>query len=252
MAIQIYDPKTASGDIWILELRTGILSRVTAEPRSANTAEWSPDGRDLVYSSNRSGAYVLYRRVLGEARERAILPSMKDLYPSQWLRDGSLLLLNAWGRSLLRLAPEEGAKPETLLSTNYSNDEARVSPDGRWVVYNSEESGRWEVYLASFPGFSQRRQVSNHGGVQGCWRRDGKELFYLGLDGAMNSVQVKTEPTLESGIPRRLFQTRIPVNAVWDQYAVTGDGQRFLMFEEPESGARTFGLILNWPVLVKK
>lgn len=252
MAIQINDPMTATDDIWVLDLPTGILSRVTREPGVATTPQWSPDGRELLFSSNRDGHFVLYRKVVGATTEQAVLPSMTDIYPSQWLQDGSLLLLDGFGRSFFRLGAGVGAKMETPLATEYRKDGARVSLDGRWVVYNAEESGRWEIYVAAFPSFTQRRQVSNNGGVQGFWRGDGKELFYLALDGTITSVQVKTEGGLETGLPRPLFRSRIPVNALWDQYAVTRDGQRFLMFETPESVARTLSLVLNWPALLRK
>ncbi len=134
-----------------------------------------------------------------------------------------------------------------LLTNQYPKDKPRVSPDGRWVAYNSTESGRWEIYLVRFPGFMERRQISNNGGAQSYWRKDEKELFYLALDGTINSVEVKPGPPLKTSSPQPLFQTRILVNPQINQYAVTGDGQRFLLFEVPESGARTLNVVLNWP-----
>ncbi len=252
LAAQIFDRKTAINDIWVLDLPTGILSRVTAEAQNANTPEWSPDGRESVYASNRSGIASLYRKVLGGGEAQPVLPSVEKNFPGEWLKDGSILYMNANGKTFFRLPAGKEAKPETLLATEYFKDEPRVSPDGRWVVYNTTESGRWEVYLASFPGFTERRQVSNNGGVQGYWRKDEKEIFYLALDGTLTSVPVNPGPPLETGTPQALFRTRIPVVSDWDQYAATGDGQRFLMFEVPESDERTLSLVLNWPALMRK
>jgi len=99
-----------------------------------------------------------------------------------------------------------------LLKTEYSKDEPRVSPDGHWVAYNTDESGRWEVYIASFPGFTERRQVSNNGGVQGYWRKDGKELFYLTLDGNLVSVPIKPALHSKPAYPKFSFRPGFPVN----------------------------------------
>ena len=182
-AVEITDAG-GNDDIWLLELSTGILSRVTSDPHSEDTPIWSPDGRELVFCSNRGGRQTLYRKVVGGGDEQPLLPATEPNYPAEYLKDGSLLFMNLSGKSFFLLPPAPGAKPVTLLKTEYSKDEPRVSPDGRWVAYNTNESGRWEVYIARFPEFTDRRQVSNNGGVQGYWRKDGKELFYLGLDGA--------------------------------------------------------------------
>jgi hypothetical protein len=124
-----------------------------------------------------------------------------------------------------------------------------VSPDGRWIAYYADESGRAEVYVATFPAFNERRQVSNNGGVQPAWCKDGRELFYLALDGTMMSVPVKPGPPLETGVPQPLFPTRIPLRPTLDQFAVTGDGQRFLLIESRETDAPPFKIVLNWPAL---
>ena len=250
--VQITD--TRSDDIWLLDLSTGILSRLTSDPHTADTPIWSHDGREVVFCSNRSGPQTLYRKMVGGGDEQPILPATEPNFPAEYLKDGSLLFMNLSGKSFFRLPPGPGAKPETLLQTEYSKDEPRVSPDEGWVAYNTNESGRWEVYVASFPAFTERRQVSNNGGVQGYWRRDGKELFYLGLDGAMMSVAVKPGPSgssLETSIPQTLFQTRIRVSATADQFAVKGDGQRFLLLESTENEAKPLTVILNWQALLR-
>ena len=102
------------------------------------------------------------------------------------------------------------------------------------------------------PAFTERRQVSNNGGVQGYWRKDGKELFYLSLDGNMVSVPIKPGSPPEAGMPRILFQTRVPVAPQSDQFSVAGDGQRFLVLESIETEAKPFTIVLNWPAAVKR
>jgi hypothetical protein len=194
----------------------------------------------------------LYRKLVGGQGEQLVQASAENSYPAQWLKDGSITFLNGFGRSFYRLAPGAGATPETLLKTDYDKDGMRVSPDGRWVAYNTNESGSWEVYIAAFPSFTERRQVSNTGGVQGTWRKDGKELFYLSLDGNIVSVPIKLGPSLGAGNPAILFSTRVPVHPNWDQFAVTGDGQRFLLLESTASEAKPFTIVLNWLASVKR
>jgi Tol biopolymer transport system component len=238
-------------DIWLLDLTSGILSRVTSDPGRVDGAVWSPDGRELIFSSSRGGLPNLYRKIVGGGDDRLILKSGESNYAEQWLKDGSLLFLNDGGKSFLRLQYGADAKPETLLKTEYNKDEPRVSPDGRWVAYNSLESGRWEVYVASFPAFADRRQVSGNGGVQGYWAKNGKELFYLALDGTMMFVPIKPGERLETAVPQILFQTRVPVFPTRDQFAVTNDGQRFLLVEPIETETKPLTVVVNWPVAAK-
>jgi len=159
--------------------------------------------------------------------------------------------MDAYGRTFSQLRPG-AAKPETLLRTTYSKDAPRLSPDGHWMAYNTDESGSWEVYIASFPGFAEKRQVSNHGGVQGYWRKDGKELFYLSLDGDLVSVPITPGSPPEPGDPRVLFRTRVPVIPWFDQFAATADGQRFLLLDSVGEIERGFTVVVDWPALVKK
>jgi len=249
---QILDPRVGTYDIWLLDLTSGILSRMTSDPSTKDTVAWSPDGREILFGSNKSGILNLYRKVVGGGDEQLVQASAEAVYPAEWLKDGSFLYMSFQGKSFYRLPPGAGSKPETLLKTEYSKDEPRVSPDGHWVAYNTDESGRWEVYIASFPGFTERRQVSNNGGVQGYWRKDGKELFYLSLDGNLVSVPIKPGAALEAGIPKILFPTRVPVAPQWDQFAVTGDGQRFLVLESIEGEAKPFTIVLNWTAAARR
>jgi len=120
------------------------------------------------------------------------------------------------------------------------------------VAYESNESGRYEVYVASYPSFTGRRQVSNAGGCQPLWRGDGKELFYLTLDGKVAVIGVKPGSSLETGAPPILFQPPIQVNPNQTEYAVTRDGKRFIFREAiGETGAR-FTVVLNWAAGLKK
>ena len=100
-------------------------------------------------------------------------------------------------------------------------DEPRLSPDGNWIAYDSNESGRWGTYIAAFPKFTQQRQVSSAGGGEALGRKDGKELFYLSLDGKIMALDVKAGSTIETGVPHMLLQTKISVDPIFDQFCVT-------------------------------
>ena len=123
----------------------------------------------------------------------------------------------------------------------------RISPDERWVAYSSFESGRWEVYVATFPAFTEKRQVSGSGGSQPFWRNDGKELFYLTLDGKLMAAEVTSRSTLQTALPKVLFQTPVRVSPIYNQYSVTADGTRFLFGEPINQGSEQIAVVLNWP-----
>ena len=135
--------------------------------------------------------------------------------------------------------------PRLLTDAPFTQDEVHVSPDGRWVAFDADESGRWEVYVAAFPSFTSKRQLSNGGGVQPQWRADGRELFYLHPDGSMMSVRVDTRTELTASPPVKLFPTNISPIPDQPQYGVTRDGQRFLGLERV-TGAESFTFLLNW------
>jgi serine/threonine protein kinase len=240
----------ADGHIWVLERATGIATRLSHN-RAAGDPIWSPDGRQLVFSVfDNSGTGNLYRKVIAARDEELHFKSQENKYPQSWLNDGTILFMNQ--QSALYLLPASGdGEPELLHQSAFQTDEFRLSPDERWIAYNSVESGRWEVYVASFPSFGGKRQVSSGGGCQAHWRKDGKELFYLDLKGQLMALDLTMGPSFVAAAPRPLFQTPIPVNPLIDQYAVTGDGRRFILGtrlgeEEPLT------VMLNWTAGLKR
>jgi eukaryotic-like serine/threonine-protein kinase len=144
-------------------------------------------------------------------------------------------------------------KPFPLVQSPFRKDEPHFSYDGKWLAYDSDESGTWQIYVISFPAADQKRQISINGGAQPRWRGDGKELYYLSLDGKMMAVGMTLTNKIDAGIPRELFETNINVDATRDQYAVTADGQRFLILK-PVSGATSppITAVLNWTAALRK
>ncbi len=246
LALEAVDSRTNNRDIWLLELAGSIFSRVTSDPAPETDPVWSPDGRELVFSSGRKGTLNLYRKVVGGPPEEMLLESADQKYAAQWLPGGSIVFLNINGKSFSRLPLAGDRKPVPLFQSEFDKDQPAVSPDGRWVAYNSSESGRWEVYLASFPSFTERRQISNSSGCQPLWRRDGKELFYLTLEGKLMSVDIKPAATPEAGPARELFAVPVRVDPTRNQYAVTADGRKFYFLESLDEGPVPMTVTLNW------
>jgi Tol biopolymer transport system component len=243
--------KTPNRTIWLLEISTGILSPFTPNTDARFLdAVWSPDSRDLIYVSSKGGKFTIVRKPAGGGAEQVVISPEAPLYPEEALPDGSILALNQGGKNIVRISPS-GGKPETIFHTDFESDEPHVSPDGRWIAYASNESGQWEVYLAAFPSFGNRRQASNAGGMEPVWRADGKELFYLTPDAKLMSVSFKGGAQPETSIPVELFQTRLRADPRYNQYTVTGDGQRFLMHEPVEDNDQPYYVVINWTSLLK-
>lgn len=149
-------------------------------------------------------------------------------------------------------------KPFPVLKSEFDEDHASLSPDGRWIVYQSTETGRAEIYVQPFPPSGGKWQISNAGGGQPRWRQDGKEIFYLGPDRKLMAADIAVEGgTIKAGVPRPLFDTRAAVNGglnnVFPPYAVVDNGRRFLVAVATKEAASTpMSVVVNWQVALKK
>ena len=241
--------ETGRSGIWLLELSSGVFSRFTFHGEVDPT--WSPDGHRVAFSAFRSGQFGLLQKSVGGSEVESLFKfkSENPYWLNAWSEDGHLVLHSPnpkLGNSVYAFSPGEDEKPRLLIEDAFLKDELHLSPDGKWIAYNSNESGRHEVYIATFPDFSSKRQVSKAGGSQALWRGDGKELFFLQPDGKLLSVDVRAGSTLATGIPKVLFQTGVNVIPVFDQYCVTSDGQRFLLVEPVKGKAEPIHVVLNW------
>ncbi len=249
-------------DIWLLDLGRGVLSRFTFDAAGDLWATWSPDGRRIAFRSNRKGVYDLYwKPAIGPGSEELLLASAQDKAPMDWSPDGRFLLyreqgyreqgsktgLDLWG---LPLGGDR--KPFPVVQTNFDELGAQFSPDGKWIAYESNESGRYEIYVQPFPGPGSKLEVSTNGGAQVRWQRDGKELFYIALDGRLMAVPIRlasNAQTIEAGAPIPLFATHVGAALSYpfrQQYDISPDGQRFLMNTVIEEAASPITVILNW------
>jgi len=251
-------------DLWMVDVARGVSSRLTTDPADDRDPVWSPDSRELVYSSSASGDQDLLRSGLQGSEEAAPLPDGIGHTPGDrdiakdWIREGNTLVFLTIGaeRTLWAVSLEGGGKPEPL-TKGFNVDRPRVSPDGRWLAFISRESGPYEVYVQPFRQKGERVRVSLDGGSQPQWRRDGKELFYLGADGALMAVDVRAGTAgVEVGLPRALVAGK-DLRAVvegpdYSDYAVSADGRRFLI-KRPVEGAnrQRIHVMLDWPSLLE-
>jgi Tol biopolymer transport system component len=259
VAVARPDPQTGRNDIWLLELARGISSRFTSDPSEDYTPLWSPDGSRIVFTSDREGhANVFQRPSSGAGNDELILKSNADKLLDDWSLDRRFIIYdtNPKGSIDLWVFPMLGdRKPFPFLQTEFNEGQGRFSPNGRWMAYASDETGRWEVYVRPFPASGDKWQVSTNGGADPSWRRDGNELFYIAVDRKLMAVDVKTDSTFHVGVPRALFEPRVsglsPVEAR-NHYVVTADGQRFLINTLVEEGSSPITVVVNWLADLKR
>jgi Tol biopolymer transport system component len=244
-------------DIWIYDIARGLSNRFTFNPASERAPLWSPDGSRIVFGSTRKGTVDLYQKAAnGTGDEELLLESGFDKYPLSWSRDGRFILYQEIapkvGGDLWVLPLEGDRKPFAFLQSEFNELAPAFSQDGRWVSYNSDESGRNEIYVAPFPGPGGKRQVSTSGGVFARWRGDGKELYYLAANNRLMATEVNGAGTsFEVGATRPLFEARLTGPGYF--YAVTSDGQRFLVNKVIEGNvASQMVLVLNWAADLKR
>jgi dipeptidyl aminopeptidase/acylaminoacyl peptidase len=235
-------------DIWLTDLSRNISSRFTTDSSGEFDPVWSPKAERIAFSSDRLGRMALFQQSRVAGREaQLLLDDPASVSMSDWSRDGKFLLYHQAAQKIYALPIEGDRKPILVVDSPFVKDQAQFSPDTRWVAYNAIDSGRFEVYVTSFPSGSQTVKVSSGGGVQPRWRSDGQELFYLDLGGRMMAVDVTIGPSIEFGVPRVLFQTRVEPASYIDQYDVTRDGQRFfLIVPVGTSTERPTHVVLNW------
>jgi Tol biopolymer transport system component len=264
VAVEVEDAE-GRFDIWMIDGVRNVASRVTTDPGNWREPVWSPDGTQMLFTSDAGGDQNILLKGLTGSDPAAPLPGgagqtkgERDI-PENWSRLGNTLLFLTLGkeRTFWALPMDGKGKAERLLAGQFNLDEPHLSPDARWLAYVSTESGRFEVYVEPFRRRGERLRVSNNGGGQPRWRGDGKELFYLALDGGVVSVGVRESAAgLELGIPTTLVpgdRLRAVVQASdYDDWDVTPDGQRFLVKVPAQNQRQQIHVLLDWPSLVSK
>ncbi|HKP69237.1 MAG TPA: protein kinase [Pyrinomonadaceae bacterium] len=255
------DP-TGPQDVYLQDLVRGNTTRLTFDPAGDSTAVFSPDETQIVFFSNRSAKTGLYRKASnGSGNDEELFIDNNGIYPNGWSADGKYILCDRNGgprtKVDLWMVPIDGGDPVMYLASEFEEGHAQFSPDGRWVAYTSNETGKTEVYIESFPRGNGKWQISTTGGDGVQWRSDGKELFYLAADNNLMAVTITvTSSGIDASRPAILFPTTAPQGAITDDknnFAVSPDGQKFLINTQANTtNAQPITLVLNWANEMKK
>jgi Tol biopolymer transport system component len=261
VALAVIDARNQSLDILILELTRGGFSRVTDDPWTDWFPVWAPNGSRLFFSSTRSGTAALFQKAPSAAGQgdQILPPAPFGIYPTDVSRDGRFVATHQTssgdGYDLVVVALAEAAR-QPYLNSRFNEIQPRFSPNGRWIAYASDETGRFEIYVRPFPVADGKWPISAGGGMQPEWRRDGRELFYLSADGKLMAVDVTTDGAgFAAGVPRALFDVDIPETTIPypSDYTVSADGQRFLVNTVVDQPSRPpLTVILNWAAALGK
>ena len=259
---------SSNGSVWVMELARGVVSRATNLPHTSLMPVWSPDGNEILFSSGNEQSMRLLRQSLNSSKPVTVLDTPGPKFPTDWSADGRFITyFTSWPEFarlktvVLDLRNAEQKNFQVLfMQGQYSETEAMFSPGftstgPRWIAYTSKETGRPEVYVRSFPKGDQKRQISTGGAWQPLWRRDGRELFFLSQDGLLMAADIGEGANFQAGAPHPLFRTtippypgspQIPANA----YAVSKDGQRFLVNQTADGASRgSISIVTHWQAI---
>jgi Tol biopolymer transport system component len=259
IAVAQRNPENSQYDLWVIDWARKTSARLTFDPALSPNGNvvWSSDGLHIAFSSERRGNRDIFEKKAGGGVETSLVATASDEWPEDWSKDGRYLAYGSNSGSanfgdLYALPLFGDRKPIPVAQSPFAEDEPRFSFDGRWLAYNSNESGTAQVYVVSFPAIDQKLQMSTAGGVQPRWRRDDKELYYLAPDGAMMAVEFRGL-TIDQGAPRPLFNTGLDADQARDQFAVSPDGQRFLIQLPAQEGSATpVTVVMNWTAALRK
>jgi Tol biopolymer transport system component len=264
LLVERIDPNRGDHQIWKLDVaRNGNASRLTLGNMSRHAPVLSSDGSKMVFTANQSGHFDFFVKDLRQPEsDQPLLATPANKYPMDWSRDGRFLVyetLDARTQRDLWVLPLVGDRtPRLLLHSEFNESQGQLSPDGLWIAYISDESGRWEVYVRAFPGLGDVRLISTGGGTQPRWRRDGREIFYVAADRRLMAVSLGPGPNLEPAAPQALFRVPSLPSGVPTglsdrmRFNVAADGQRFLI-NSPLDGAGPQSVIVStdWQDLLR-
>ena len=254
VAARMIQGQSAIADIWIRDLVRGVTSRITFGSSDNLFPVWSPDGGRIAFGSNPGGEYqTIIRSASGTGGQDSLFHERGgNDGPSDWSADGRTIAVSRLGASgwdIWLMGTEPGSAPNRFLQSPFSERFGRISPDGRWLAYASNESGRYEIYVVPIAGGAGKWQVSTEGGDDPFWRKDGRELLYRGADRSIYAVAIGPGAGFEPGTPQPLFRVDLAEGLfTGTRWCPTGDAQRFLL-EVPVggSGAASFNVVSGWP-----
>ena len=249
LAFDMADARANNFDVWVRDLARGVNSRLTFGAGGEFAPTWSPDGSRIVFTADGRGLFE--KAADGTGEEKELLKAAELVFPTDWSRDGRYIAFSWQGKDTgfdAWVLPTFGdRKAIPVLKTPFNEGSTIFSPDGGFIVYVSNESGRNEIYARSFPGQGGKWQVSSDGGSDPHWRADGKEIFYRAPDQKIMAVEVKTGTGFEVGVPKALFLGRFQPATARNRYVPAGNGQRFLIVAPLGRDAMApTTVVLNW------
>jgi eukaryotic-like serine/threonine-protein kinase len=243
----------ATGSLWLIDIATNTTTPLTTDPHAQSDPVWSPDSRyiavNLLPNGGSDPPFLVEKIEVGSQQPQNIYGDNERHWVEEWSPDGRFLLTHDT-KTLSIISLTGDSKPKALYSSSFIKDEFHLSPDGRLIAYGENRTGRWEVFVALFPSFDSIQQVSVAGGAQPRWRGDGRELFFIDLEGKMMSAMVEHGSSAKISVPRNLFDTGLIPDPTVNQYAVTNDGLKFLVLEPRKGFVETYSVVLNWPATV--
>ena len=251
-----------NGDLWVVDFTRDAWSRLSFEDGSEVSPVWSPDGKLIVYSLARDGSLAIRSALSGGVPQLLLKIPDAEIFPDDWSRVGDILFerydglrqVDVWALPAPSLRADgtigPPGKPFPVLTSSFNETHSQLSPDGKWIAYATDESGRPEVFVQSYPPGKGKWPVSLEGGDQPSWRRDGRELYYIDAEKRLVAVEVNTSPTFQIGAATKLFQTTVPTTGLSDarnNYVPRADGRQFLI-SSMTAAARTNPLrvVVSW------
>jgi Tol biopolymer transport system component len=238
-------------DLWVIEQARGTTTRFTFDPGDDGNPVWSPDGSRIAWSAARDGWNgLMVKSANGVGAEERVAELGSGSAPTQWSQDGRHVVYQIFTPKTLYdvgIVDMTGdRKAQMLLQTPFNESRASLSPDSKWLVYESDESGRAEIYVASFEGASGKWQVSTRGGTDPVWSRDGRELFFLGADQRLMTVPIAPGDAFNPGTPQPLFRIVTEASRRRNVYCPSPDGQRFLFLVPVGESTTPMTVMVNW------
>jgi serine/threonine protein kinase/Tol biopolymer transport system component len=259
-ALTVHDGEGGS-NIWIADLGRGVTSRFTSNRAREMFPAWSPDAATIVFAVQRPDLTgQLYRKASNGSGDAEPLRVGDETakYPTDWSHDGKFFVYHSFApdtQSDIWMAPAAGGTPTALVQTRFEESNGRLSPDGRWIAYTSDESDQFQVYVQSFPPGRGKWRISTDGGLLPEWRSDGRELYFVDPAGRLVAVPVHGTTSFDVGVPATLFDLHAPRNEYPDPapYAVMPGGQRFLVNRLLDRDAvSALVIVLDWTAALKK